>query len=50
VRHDENDISPEREMAALAMNAGKFSRDAALLRKMFGQLRAAIAEKPDLAG
>ncbi|MFN0059565.1 MAG: flagellar basal body rod protein FlgB [Planctomycetota bacterium] len=50
VRHDENSISPEREMAVLAMNAGTYSRMAALLRKAYGQLRAVIGEKPDLAG
>ncbi len=45
-RHDENNISMEREMSALAMNAGKFTSMASLLRKEWGQLRAAINERP----
>ncbi|MEM7262056.1 MAG: hypothetical protein AAF488_08700 [Planctomycetota bacterium] len=45
-RHDENNISMEREMAILAQNAGKFTTMSNLLRKEWGQLRSAIAERP----
>lgn len=45
-RHDENNISMEREMAALAMNAGKFRAMTSLLRKEWGQIKAAISERP----
>lgn len=45
LRHDENNISPEREMALLAQNAGKFRTMANLLRKEWSQMRAAISER-----
>lgn len=45
LRHDENNISPEREMALLAQNAGKYRTMANLLRKEWAQLRSAIAER-----
>ena len=45
LRHDNNNVSLEREMAILAQNAGSFRRAAGLLRKQLGQIRAAIAER-----
>lgn len=46
LRHDENNVSMEREMALMAQNAGGFNRAAALLRKSYQQIRSAIAERP----
>ncbi|MGE3164262.1 MAG: flagellar basal body rod protein FlgB [Planctomycetota bacterium] len=45
LRHDENNVSLEREMAQLAQNTGGYSRAAALLRKSYQQIRAAITER-----
>ncbi|MEM7167199.1 MAG: hypothetical protein AAF581_17185 [Planctomycetota bacterium] len=45
LRHDNNNVSLEREMAVLAQNAGSYRRAAGLLRKQYGQIRAAIAER-----
>lgn len=45
LRHDENNVSLEREMAQLAQNTGGFSRAATLLRKHYQQIRAAITER-----
>lgn len=43
LRHDNNNVSLEREMALLAQNAGGYRRAAGLLRKQYSQIRAAIA-------
>ena len=45
LRHDNNNVSLEREMAILAQNAGAYRRAAGLLRKQLSQIRAAIAER-----
>ena len=45
-RHDENNVSMEREMSILAMNAAKYTSMSSLLRKELNQLRAAITERP----
>lgn len=45
LRHDENNVSLEREMALLAQNSGFYSRSAALLRKNYQLIRAAITER-----
>ena len=49
LRHDENNVSLEREMAHLAMNAGRYTTYAGLLDKIFTQIRSAISERPDQA-
>ncbi|MFQ5654364.1 MAG: flagellar basal body rod protein FlgB [Planctomycetota bacterium] len=49
LRHDENNVSAEREMALLAKNAGQYSTYSALLRKGLRKLRAAITERPEEA-
>lgn len=46
LRHDENDVSIEREMALLAHNAGRYTSYSALLGKAYRQISAAIAERP----
>ncbi len=46
LRHDENDVSLEREMALLARNAGRYTAYSALLAKTFQQIGAAIAGRP----
>ena len=46
LRHDSNNVSPEREMALLAQNAGRYTTYADLLRKAFSQMKAAIVERP----
>ena len=47
LRHDGNDVSMEREMALLAQNAGKYQLYSRLLAKNYGQMRAAINERPE---
>ncbi len=46
LRHDDNNVSLEREMALLAQNAGTYTTYSNLLRKAYRQLRAAITERP----
>lgn len=46
LRHDDSNVSMEREMALMAQNTGFYNRSAALLRKSLGQIRAAITERP----
>lgn len=45
LRHDENDVSPEREMSLLARNAEEYAGYAALLHKSYGMLLTAITER-----
>ncbi len=47
LKYDENSVSVEREMALLAMNAGRFRSAANLLRKEWSTLKAAISERPN---
>ena len=46
LRHDQNNVSMEREMALMAKNAGQYTTYANLLNKAYGQIRAAITEQP----
>ncbi len=43
LRHDNNNVSQEREMALMAQNTGLYNRSARLLQKQYSQIRAAIS-------
>ena len=45
LRHDQNNVSMEREMALLARNAGSYRAYAGILAKHYRQIAAAIAER-----
>ena len=45
LRHDGNNVDIDREMAALVQNASRFNQALNLLRKQYGEIRMAIAER-----
>ena len=47
LRHDENNVSVEREMALLAQNAGAYQTYSQLLKKNYDQMRSAITERAE---
>ena len=46
LRHDGNNVDIEHEMALLVRNASRGSQAASLLRKLYGQVRAVVSERP----